>query len=68
MPVGDWVAKMSPRPYLRACDANALVLFDAAVIRTDGAKFCASSMTSSPPSGRSAAGFFLIQANRAIWS
>ena len=53
---------------MRACDDSASVLRVATVVRSDGAKFCASSITSRPPSGRSPAGLRLIQANNAIWS
>ena len=67
-PRGAWVANTNPRPYLRACDDSASVLCVATVVRPDGAKFCASSITSSPPSGRSPAGLRLIHANSAICS
>jgi hypothetical protein len=67
-PFGAWVAKISPSPYLRACDAGARVLCVRGVIAPDGARVCASSMTSRQSSGRSPTGCFLIQANSAIWS
>ena len=67
-PRGAWVAYTNPRPYLRACDDSANVLRVATVVRPEGAKFCASSITSRPPSGRSPAGLRLIQANNAICS
>ena len=66
--LGDWVAKSSPRPYLRACEASRLVDSLQAVVPVDGTRSCASSMTSRPPSGRSPAGFRLTHENSAIWS
>src|SRR6185312_2447152 len=50
--LGACVAKTSPRPYFRACDDSATVLVVEAVAPRDGAKVCASSITSSPHSGR----------------
>lgn len=67
-PFGDWVAKSSPRPYLRAWAASRLVDSLHAVVPTAGTRSCASSMTSSALSGRSPAGFRLTQENSAIWS
>ena len=53
---------------LAGLDDSANVLRVATVVRFDGAKFCASSITSRPPSGRSPAGLRLIHANNAICS
>ncbi len=45
MPLGAWVAKIIPSPYLRACDTSEMVLWRQGVAISDGAKFCASSIT-----------------------
>src|SRR5579859_1190426 len=59
--LGDWVAKRRPSPYLRACEASRLVDSLHAVVPDDGTRSCASSITSSPASGRPCAGFRLTQ-------
>ena len=67
-PFGAWVAKTNPRPYLRACDDNASVLRVHAVNPFAGAIVWASSIISSPRSGRAPGGLRLIHANSAICS
>jgi hypothetical protein len=67
-PFGACDADTRPGPYFRACDASAIVLAVHGVSAPDGAKFCASSITNSPPSGRLRAGFAFTQLKSAICS